>query len=97
MDVPNLEEADWEARTSRTSFLKRVGALAAVGLGVAAALPRTAKAVVYCCPNYEFCHHQGQVNCGDDHTQWMYCQTIDCCFCWGSPNPGCQHLQGVPC
>jgi hypothetical protein len=85
-------------RTDRRRFLKKLAGVLAVGAGVMAApgrLTSSAQAAIACCPNWAACWHS--VNCGSDHTRYLYCEAIQCCVCWPTGNPGCQYIGGVPC
>jgi hypothetical protein len=80
-----------EKPTSRSGFLRRLGTLAAVGLGAAAVLPAVARAEpAYCCPNASVC---GANACGAGKPGW-YCSGAcgGCCLCFNGTDctrPNC--------
>lgn len=84
--------------TNRRTFLKKLAGVVAVGVGVTAAPGRLlagTRAAIACCPNYSACWQR--VNCGGDHTRYLYCEALQCCFCWPTGSGGCQYVGNVPC
>jgi hypothetical protein len=86
-------EAEAGAATNRLTFLKRVGGVLAVGLGIVGALPKRADAAIRCCYNYEYCATRAVCN---RRTDYYYCETINCCTCVSGVQ-GCIYVGPVPC
>ncbi len=77
-----------QRKTDRGGFLRRLGVLAAAGLGIAA-FPEPAFAVDTCCPSSCMSCPAGQ--------KAYFCQGcgLNCCLCLTDPNHN--NCRGVPC
>jgi hypothetical protein len=84
-------EAD-EQRTSRRSFLRRLGITLAAGVGVAA-FPGIARGrgdgLFECCPSNQHCP---ELNCGSQVKWWCDCGGSSYCVCRSSGG-SCQPAQ----
>jgi hypothetical protein len=91
-----------EEPTTRAGFVKKLGKMVAIGLGVALVPATEAFAVpVTCCRNTSFCDQQSQ--CGQFHNPQLYgylCPSnpcASCCTCLSNPNLGCPTFSQCPC
>lgn len=84
-----MNDSEGEHQTDRGRFLKRVGKMAAVGLGLALIPAQAAYAASECCPDSSCPGCPGgqfPVRCTDT------CHSVSCCSC--STQNQC---HGVPC
>jgi hypothetical protein len=94
-----MEEVDnTDTRTTRTSFLKRVGATLAVAVGVAGAMASRAFAVPGQC-----CYDCSCGDCDDQSPEnkcWCRCDCFGDNYCWYDPRNACiepAHCVSCPC
>jgi hypothetical protein len=88
-----------EEPTTRAGFVKRMGKMAAIGLGVAL-VPATSAlgSTISCCRSF-FCDSQCH-NCGVCPPYGYLCPSnpcASCCTCSSSPTPNCISGSQCPC
>ena len=88
-----------EEATTRAGFVKRLGKMAAIGLGVALVPATNALAVNIPCCRSSFCDAQCQ-SCGTCPPYGYLCPSnpcASCCTCYIRPIANCINFPQCPC